>query len=457
MDILSELCAERSESEQWWVHQRHQDARQQCVAGLRNLYMKEWCTLEEVYEAYLDCRKRKRSSKSCSVFETNEMANIHRLWQEILHHTYEIGYSDAFCVTRPKLREVFAAEFRDRIVHHLLVKRTIALFEAHFVQDTYNCRKGKGTDYGVRRMVHFAEKYKDGWVLVLDLRGFFMSIDKRILAEMLERFLRENYHREDIEDVIWLSRLIVMHRPQDRCIRKGDLTKWNDLPREKSLFTTMYWLGLAIGNLTSQIDANFYLSPFDYFMAFVLRLEMGRYVDDFATFSMEKDKLLLAIPKIREFLWEQLRLTLHPMKVYLQPVRHGFKFCGSVIKPGRVYAGNRTVGNAMNMILHYNKLKNKETVAEEFVQRYNSYMGYLVHRNAYAIRWNLWNLVSEEWKEFVYIENMCVMRVRVKYKTKTKLLEQYGKKRNAEKRLRGISNRVCEERCAILPPANQPC
>ena len=116
--------------------------------------MKEWCTLEEVYDAYLDCRKRKRSSKSCSVFETNEMANIHRLWQEILHHTYEIGYSDAFCVTRPKLREVFAAEFRDRIVHHLLVKRTIALFEAHFVQDTYNCRKGKGTDYGVRRNLH---------------------------------------------------------------------------------------------------------------------------------------------------------------------------------------------------------------------------------------------------------------------------------------------------------------
>ena len=133
MDILSELCAERSESEQWWVQQQQQDEQQQCVAGLRNLYMKEWCTLEEVYDAYLDCRKRKRSSKSCSVFETNEMANIHRLWQEILHHTYEIGYSDAFCVTRPKLREVFAAEFRDRIVHHLLVKRTIALFEAHFV------------------------------------------------------------------------------------------------------------------------------------------------------------------------------------------------------------------------------------------------------------------------------------------------------------------------------------
>ena len=66
-------------------------------------------------------------------------------------------------------------------------------------------------------MVHFAEKYKDGWVLVLDLRGFFMSIDKRILAEMLERFLRENYHREDIEDVIWLSRLIVM--PVPSCCR----------------------------------------------------------------------------------------------------------------------------------------------------------------------------------------------------------------------------------------------
>lgn len=395
--------------------------------------MEEWCSLEEVYDAYLDCRKRKRTSRSCSRFERNEMCNIYKLWKELNDGSYEIGYSNAFCVTRPKTREVFAAEFKDRIVHHLLIRRTIHLFETHFIYDTYNCRKGKGTDFGVRRMQAFAKEYKDGRVMICDLKGFFMSINKPLLADMMESFLRERYKKADIEKIVWLMRMIILHNPQDKCRKKGNLQLWDKLDKNKSLFTNDPDCGQAIGNLTSQINANFYLSALD----FILQGAYGRYVDDFVMFSNSKQELLDKIPMVRRFLKEELYIELHPRKLYLQEVRKGFRFVGSVIKGGRIYAGRRTIGNATTMILYHNKLKDKERCLERFVQRYNSYMGYLVHRQSYAIRWKLWNLVSEEYKQYVYMTSgLAVMKIRNKYKPKTIILKNYGNKHRKEKRIR---------------------
>lgn len=397
--------------------------------------------MEEVYESYLDCRKRKRTSRSCSRYERNEMANIYNLWEELNNGTYEIGYSNAFCVTRPKVREVFAAEFRDRIVHHLLVNRLMGIIEDYFIQDTYNCRKGKGTDYGVSRMQYFAEKHKDGWVMICDLKGFFMSIDKTLLADKMESFLRERYTKADIENIVWLTRKIILHRPQDKCRKKGNLKLWEELDKDKSLFTNDPNKGQAIGNLTSQINANFYLTGLDN----LITMSYGRYVDDFILFSDNKEELLNILPKIREYLKDELGLKLHPKKLYLQEVRKGFKFVGSVIKKDRVYAGKRTVSNTIELILHYNKLDNKESHLEMLQQRYNSYMGFLIHRKSYAIRWKLWNLLSEEYKQYVYMTNgLAAMKIRNKYKPRTIILNSYGNKHRRKKRL-------CRD-CACIYP-----
>ena len=65
------------------------------------------------------------------------------------------------------------------------------LLENYFISDTYNCRKGKGTMYGHNRALDLSKEYSDGWVLSFDISGFFMSIDKTILANRIEIFLRE--------------------------------------------------------------------------------------------------------------------------------------------------------------------------------------------------------------------------------------------------------------------------
>lgn len=390
--------------------------------------MNEWITRTDIYNAYKICKHRKNNTEACAIFEINEARNIESLWYDLNNHTYTIGYSNAFCVTRPKIREVFAADFRDRVVHHILMMKTMYLFEDTFVEDTYNCRVGKGTYYGHQRLLQMSEEYKDGWVLSCDIRGFFMSIPKRQLAQEIEIFLRAKYTGKDLEEIIRLTNMVVMHEPQNLCIKKGDLKLWYHLPKEKSLFTCGKGLGMAIGNLTSQIYANFHLSPADNMLKNTPNTRSGRYVDDIRTFAHDKETLLRIIPRLRNFLKQDRHLTLHPDKISIQPVRHGVNFIGCTVKQGRLYAGKRTVGNMLNMIRLYNALPEKEMreSVEKFVQRYNSYAGYMKHYKTYAIRWKVWNSVSDNVKKFVYLTgHLCVLKARTKYKTKTKLKQQY--------------------------------
>jgi RNA-directed DNA polymerase len=110
--------------------------------------------------------------------------------------------------------------------------------------------------------------------------------------------------------------------------------------------------GLPIGNLTSQIFANFYISAFDHFMKKELGIRYyGRYVDDFIIIHPDKEYLKSLIPVISNYLNNELKLKLHPKKIYLQHYTKGVKFLGTVIKPNRIYIANRTKGNFINTVL----------------------------------------------------------------------------------------------------------
>lgn len=109
-------------------------------------------TYEDMLAAYFDCRRSKRGKDSTLRFELDFERSCKDLVDDINDRKYVIGSSIAFIVTRPKIREVFAADFRDRVVHHWLIGKLNPLFERVFIEDTYNCRKGKGTHYGVCRL-----------------------------------------------------------------------------------------------------------------------------------------------------------------------------------------------------------------------------------------------------------------------------------------------------------------
>lgn len=109
-------------------------------------------TFRRFFRAYYDCRRHKRRTANALNFESDYENNLVELYKEVNSKTYEIGTSICFIVTHPKKREVFAADFRDRIIHHIVMQRLEPLFEEVFIEDSYNCRKNKGVLYGVKRL-----------------------------------------------------------------------------------------------------------------------------------------------------------------------------------------------------------------------------------------------------------------------------------------------------------------
>lgn len=372
----------------------------------------EYISYDELYCAYLDCRRRKRATANEITFEINENVKLYNLWVDLNTKRYKVGRSICFIVDRPVPREVFAADFIDRIVHHLFINRILKYVEQEFIEDTYSCRVGKGTQYGVKKCYQHIKECsnnytEDCYILKCDLKSFFITINKDILYERLKDFITEKcgYDTKQLSFMLYLFSLILYNNPVDNCIIKGKLSDWDKLPKEKSLFHVPFNNGLPIGNLTSQIFANFYLSGFDHFITDVLGYKhYGRYVDDFFVVSKSKEELTSLIVKMREYL-EGIGVILHPKKIYIQHYTKGIKFIGHVIKPNRIYIGNRTKGNFYETVNREVEIFNKEEVTntevEHFVSCVNSYLGFMNGFSTYNIRKKI--LKDDNFSKFYHI------------------------------------------------------
>lgn len=367
---------------------------------------REQISLEELFEAYYQCRRNKRRTVNALAFELDFERELIQLWHEINSGRYKIGRSIAFVVQDPVQREVFAASFRDRVVHHLVIAKLNPLFEEEFIGSSYSCREGKGTLFGVRDvrdMITACSEAggRDCYILKLDIKSFFMSIDKVILYQMLAAFIEEKYHQPDKRIVLRLVRQIVFECPEDNCVIKGKRADWNGLPCEKSLFWSNRRCGLPIGNLTSQIFANFYLNRLDKFVTEELGIRYyGRYVDDFVLIDTDKRVLTEARKKIQDFLRTELRLTLHPRKTYLQHYSKGVRFIGAVIKPNRIYIGKRSKNNLYKKIYRQLPVMAKSVRStleglEPFAACVNSYIGFMRHYNTFRLRYHILSLLEQ--------------------------------------------------------------
>ncbi len=370
--------------------------------------------LEELFTAYFECRKNKRNTANALAFEIDYENNLVQLCEEINSGTYKIGRSIAFIVDKPVKREIFAADFRDRVVHHLIIGKLNHLFEKQFINDSYSCRVGKGTHFGIQRIDRFIRQCsvnytKDCYILKLDLQGFFMSINKNILFAKLETFINEKHQHSDKDLIIKLCKQVIFNDPTKNCIIKGNKSDWADLPQTKSLFHSKPNCGLPIGNLTSQVFANFYMDSFDHFVKHDLKIRYyGRYVDDFVIVHENKEYLRNLIPKLSEYLQSVLQTTIHPKKIYLQHYSKGVKFLGTVILPNRIYIAVRTKGNFYNAIQKQNKIArdHKPTKEEQqtFLSSMNSYLGIMKHYKSYKLRKSMiFKNLSAWWWNYFYL------------------------------------------------------
>lgn len=365
--------------------------------------------LEDIFNAYYEARKSKRNTTNQLHFEMNLEENLIGLYRDIKERRYQVGKSICFMVTKPVKREVFAATFRDRIVHHLLFMYLNPLFERVLIYDCYSCRKGKGTLVGIERLEKHIRSCtnnytRPSYVLKLDLKGYFMSINREKLYRRILKIMKKYAALPMPDGILWedteqhaivsyLLPLVIFNDPTENCLRKGSPREWDGLPPSKSLFHSPRGCGLPIGNLTSQLFSNIYLCSFDQYVKRQLKIKhYGRYVDDFFLVHQSKDVLVKAIPKIRDFLRDELDITLHPNKIVLQPYQHGVVFLGAVIKPFRRYVHTRFKTNFIKEINRWEKhlASFNETPPVELLRdarnSINSYLGIMQHFKSLHIR-----------------------------------------------------------------------
>ncbi len=273
------------------------------------------------------------------------MDNIFNLHEDLINKRYKHGLYHAFKITDPKARDIHKASVRDRLLHHAIYRILYPYFDKKFIFDSYSCRIGKGTHKAIYRFQLLARRSsknntKTVWILKCDIKKFFANIDHEILKNILEKYIND-------EDVLWLLSQII--------------DSFNS--------------GLPLGNLTSQLLVNIYMNEFDQFVKRKLKVKYYiRYADDFVIFSQNRTYLQNLIPQISYFLEKELKLSLHPNKVFIKTLASGVDFLGWVNFPTHRILRTST---KERMLRRLKRNKTKETK--------DSYLGLLKHGNTYKI------------------------------------------------------------------------
>ncbi len=232
------------------------------------------------------------------------------LQDALISGEYRPGGYRFFTIQDPKARIIAEAPFRDRVVHHAVVRVLTPVYERRFIYDSYATRVGKGTHASVRRAQQFVRKRP--WYLKADIEKFFDSVDHGILMEIIERKIKDRR-------LLSLLRVIIDNAP---------------VPGK----------GLPIGNLTSQFLANVYLDPLDHHVKETPRAPPYlRYMDDFVLFGHSSSEMLAWKERIETFLSDHLALRLHARATYINRSAHGLSFLGMRIFPNllRLRPANR--------------------------------------------------------------------------------------------------------------------
>ena len=298
---------------------------------------------DNLFDSWQAFRKGKTKRSDVMAFEFSLERNIFDLRHELKTKQYRHAPYSSFFIQDPKQRNIHKARVRDRLVHHAIFAVLNPIFEATFIPNSFSCQKGKGTHKGVETLKNILRKAsknntKPCFVLKCDIRQFFHSVDHDILISIVGQKIKD-------PDAMWLIQEVMESFPN----------------------------GVPIGNLTSQLFANIYLNELDCFVKHKLKVPFYvRYTDDFILVSDSPEKLLSLLEWIKLFLWERLKLNLHPHKVTLRKYHQGIDFLGYIQFPKFRILRNKTKRRILN--------KSAKGINEQSLQ---SYLGVLSHCNAH--------------------------------------------------------------------------
>lgn len=331
--------------------------------------------LWDLRQAYYEARRAKRRKDDSVEFELNLNANLIKLLDAVNRRRYLSDNNYAFVVRRPRPREVFAAEFSSRILHHYVAIRIAPLLEAEYTSRAFNNRVGYGTDAAVWSVYNdiydLSEGYtrNDCWIIKWDLQGYFPNANLDIAYNLLQDLVIRKYTGPDLDELLYLIRVCIYAYPQNHCYRKSALYEWAPIAEEKSIFYKPDGVGAAIGFLIWQMVMNYYINHVDHWAVDYLGLRYTRYVDDTVVITNDKAMVLNLLPEFRNK-YREVGVNMHPHKFYCQHYTKGVEFIGTHIKMQRIYLNSKIIGRAFDAAQHCYDY-------ESYMASMNSYLGML--------------------------------------------------------------------------------
>lgn len=355
----------------------------------------------ELYIAEMQARKGgKRKTYDTHAFEVNLIENLETLAGALWNYEYKPSRGTAHVIFNPVQREIFAAPYVDRVVHHYIVSALIDWWEKRLNFESCSCRVGRGTSFGIARLDHHVRSVsqnftKPCYVIKMDISGYFMHIKRNILYERVIGGLDKEFKNHADKRYLMLKHAIhevIFDDPVEGVKIQGSYEDWRNLPMDKSLFCQPPGQGMVIGNLTSQFFSNIYLDALDRFVTIDLEYKhYGRYVDDFYIVVTE-DELAQAKQDVRvisTFL-ESIGLRLNMKKTRVIPSWQGVPFLGMVVRDGAIMPDKRMTRNYLYSA--------KALVAGTGkVESIVSYLGMLKHYNAKKVNQKIFDAVGWEY------------------------------------------------------------
>ena len=318
-----------------------------------------------MFAAWREFKKDKARKPDVAEFSLNLENNIFELRDKLVSHDWQCGGYEEFSINDPKPRKIHKALVIDRVLYQAVYQVLYSIFDQGFIFDSYSSRKGKGVHAAIKRLEIFLIKIsrnytKPVYALKCDIKKFFDCVDHEILMNLI----KEKVDCPEILDLV--SKIInSFHKTQGK--------------------------GLPLGNVTSQLFANVYLNPFDWYVKRDLKIKYYiRYNDDFVILSENKEYLEKLIPVLQEFLTTSLKLELHPNKIIIRKFHQGIDFLGAVLLPHRIVPRTKTKRRMIKKSLKLlEKVRNGDIAKEKLNQSIPSYLGHLGHTRSKKVRYLL--------------------------------------------------------------------
>ena len=361
-------------------------------------------TFEDLYNAYLLCLKHKKNKVGTYAFYNADLCkNLYSLLTSLNNRDYKPEPSNCYGITYPAMREIYAAQFRDRIVQHFYMNEINDILEKELIDNCCACRAKKGTDYALKQLKDMVEGLSNKgaqncYYLKIDLSGYFMSINRELVSKKFEKLIMGNYDGKYKDLLLYLTPIIFTNNPAENCYKYTRRDVYKKIP-ERRILKPDSPFGMAIGNLTSQAGSNLNLNDFDHFVTDTLGFKnYVRYVDDVIILSNDKQQLLEIIPKIENSLMKNHQI-LNRRKTRIDTVYHGVPFLGKITYP---YGYQKPTKEVIKRTI--NNAKNIKITDGNILSKVNSQIGTLKNYNCKKLIKSYDNELSNDIKEYIYFD-----------------------------------------------------